>query len=486
MALSEETESNGENKPAPKGREGHFYSTKENKAWASNGGRSNTQNHRPFTGGAERSPDLMSRIPPNKRISQAISEFLKSGVDGSQDVKSTLFLLGAQRLVQELLEEEATDFLGRDYYERRSEDQDGSRNGYKKRSIKTAEGKIPVYQPQVRDAEEPYRSRLWQFLKGNSDVLQYLVAEMYARGLSTRDIEDTFTDSSGECLISKSAVSQVTDTLWDEYLTFSQRDLSDFTVIYLFLDAVYEPMRLFKSPKEGILCAWGILATGEKVLLHMDLGNKESYRCWLDFLRNMVQRGLPAPLSITTDGAPGLTKAVEEMWPFSCRIRCWFHKMQNVLDKVPESHKQEVKAFLTTVRDAVDYENGKQRAEEFAERYNALYPRAVNSLYDDLEATLNHLKMPVIHRKYIRTTNLIERSFGEEKRRSKVIPRYFDEKSALKLAYATLWRASQRWRRVRFTEVEQKMIAELRIKMGLEEQIAENEDEGKNNDDSAA
>jgi len=138
---------------------------------------------------------------------------LKNGIDESRDVKSTLFLLGAQRLVQELLEQEATDFLGREYYERRSDGQNGFRNGYKERAIKTAEGKIPVQLPQVRDAEETFSSRLWQFLKGNSDVLQYLVTEMYARGLSTRDIEDTFTDDTGRCLISKSAVSQVTDTI---------------------------------------------------------------------------------------------------------------------------------------------------------------------------------------------------------------------------------------------------------------------------------
>jgi len=85
---------------------------------------------------------------------------------------------------------------------------------------------------------------------------------------------------------------------------FATRDLSGFDIAYLFLDAVYEPMRLLGSTKESILCAWAILTTGEKVLLHMDLGNKESYTCWLDFLRDMVQRGLKTPLTITSDGAP--------------------------------------------------------------------------------------------------------------------------------------------------------------------------------------
>lgn len=412
----------------------------------------------------------MSRIPPTAHICQAISDFLKNGLKEDQDVTNTLFLLGAQRLVQELLEQETTDFLGRERYERRDDEnpQKGFRNGYKERKVKTAEGQIPVHLPQIRDSETTFQSRLWLFLKGNSDVLRHLVAEMYARGLSTRDIEETFTDETGHCLISKSAVSEVTETLWDEYLAFTKRDLSTFNVAYLFLDAVYEPMRLFRGQKEGILCAWAILTTGEKVLLHMDLGNKESYDCWLEFLRDMIQRGLPVPLSITTDGAPGLLKAIDEVWPLSLRIRCWVHKMRNVLDKVPESHKQEVKSFLIAVRDAPDYSAGILRAKEFVGKYERQFPRAVKSFSDDLDATLNHLKLPVIHHKFVRTTNLIERSFGEEKRRSKVIPRFFDEKSALKLAFATLWRTSQRWRKVRFTEVEQRIILELRKKLNLE------------------
>jgi len=93
--------------------------------------------------------------------------------------------------------------------------------------------------------------------------------------------------------------------------------------------------------------------------------------------------------------------------------------------------------------------------------------RAMSSFEDDLESTLAHLYLPAVHRKFVRTTNLIERSFGEEKRRSKVIPRFFDEKSALKLAFATIWRASQRWRRVRFSEIEQKHVLELHKKLGL-------------------
>ena len=153
----------------------------------------------------------MSRIPPSAHIAQAISDFFVNGISENSDVKTTLFRLGAQRLIQELLEQEVTDF-----HQRRDKNggNNGYRSGYKERSINTAEGKIPVYRPQVRDSDTAFFSKLWQFLKGNSDVLQYLVMEMYARGLSTRDIEETFTDEEGHCLISKSAVSEVADALF--------------------------------------------------------------------------------------------------------------------------------------------------------------------------------------------------------------------------------------------------------------------------------
>jgi Transposase, Mutator family len=102
----------------------------------------------------------------------------------------------------------------------------GFRNGYEDATIKTGEGEAPVRVPQVREADEPYRSKLMDFLDGNSDVLERLVVEMYARGLSTRDVEDCFRDATGALLISRSAVSEITDQLWEPYQGLCHRDLS--------------------------------------------------------------------------------------------------------------------------------------------------------------------------------------------------------------------------------------------------------------------
>jgi transposase-like protein len=323
----------------------------------------------------------------------------------------------------------------------------------------------------VRDTAEPYQSRLMDFLRGNSDVLDYLVTQMYTRGLSTRDIEDTFRDpQTGKSLLSRTAVSEITESLWEEYQVFRDRDLSGFEVEYLFLDAIYESLREQGGLKEALLCAWGICRDGRKVLLHLDLGNKESLSAWREFCRDMVKRGLPVPTMITTDGAPAIVSAVEEIWSKSLRQRCTVHKTRNILDKVPKNAQPDIKRAVNAIWSAPTRKVADQLGKDFIERYGKDYPSAVACLQDDLEACLAFLRCPAHHHQRIRTTNLIERAFLEERRRTKTIPRFFDEKSCLKLAFATLWQASQRWQNVRMSELEIAMLTQLRHELRLDPQ----------------
>ena len=398
-------------------------------------------------------------IPPSEQMRQSLEDFLAGGVRQDGSPTSTLLKLAARVVLQEALEAEQRDLLGRERYQRGS---DGSyRNGYRPGRVECAEGRVQVQVPQVRGVPG-YRSPLMEFLAAHSEVLERLVTEMYARGLSTRDVEEALTDATGECLLTRSAVSELTDRLWEDYQAFCQRDLSGFELIYLFVDAIYESLREQGGPPEAVLCAWGICADGRRVLLHLALGNKESYADWLEFLRDMVARGLKPPLTMTSDGAPGLLRALEEVFPQSLRIRCWMHKMRNVLDKLPDAARAEVKAWLVAVRDAPTLEAGRQAAAETIAHFEREYPAAMKSFADDLESSLLHLRVPPAHRKFVRTTNLIERSFEEERRRTKVIPRFFDERSCLKLAFAALERAARRWQKVTITELEQRQLALLR------------------------
>jgi len=323
----------------------------------------------------------------------------------------------------------------------------GSRNGYEPAQVRTAEGDIPVQLPQVRQTPVPSQSRLLSFLRGHTDVLDRLVAEMCARGLSMRDIEDTVRDVTGASLGSASGVSAVTVRLGEESQAFTRRDLSGFAGESLVVDAIYESLRPQGGGAEGLLGAWAILADGRKVLLHVTVGNKESDRYWLGMLRDLVHRGLRPPVSLTSDGASGLLRAIKETWPTSLRIRCWVPTRRKVLvlDTVPDAARAEVQAQLVAIRDAPTYEAGRQTALAVLARCERLSPTAMAALRDDLEASLAHLRLPGAHRKSVRTTNVIERSVLEERRRATSIPRFFDERSCRKLVYAPLVRASQRW-----------------------------------------
>jgi len=222
--------------------------------------------------------------------------------------------------------------------------------------------------------------------------------------------------------------------------------------------------------KEALLCAWGICRDGRKILLHLDLGNKESLSAWREFCRDMVKRGLPVPTMITTDGAPAIISAVEEIWSKSLRQRCTVHKTRNILDKVPKNAQPEIKRAVNAIWSAPTCDTADTLIQDFIERYGTDYPSAVACLQDDLNACLAFLRCPAHHHKRIRTTNLIERAFLEERRRTKTIPRFFDEKSCLKLAFATLWQASQRWQNVRMSELEIAMLKQLRRELELDPQ----------------
>ena len=411
----------------------------------------------------------MKRIPPSEQISQEISCLLSEGIGGDANILKELVTKAVQRVLQEAVEQEVTDHLGRERYERRRKDEpdQGYRNGYEPTRVKTAEGVVGVKVPQVREAPQPYRSKIVSQVKRLTPCLERMVQEMYARGLSTRDIEDLFQDAQGQRLLSRTAVSEMTEALWEEYESFCKRDLSGFEVVYLFLDAVYESMRFYRGPKEGLLAAWGITREGHRVLLHLMLGNKESYEDWREMLRDMVKRGLKPPVTITSDGAPGLIGAIEQVWPKSLRQRCLVHRMRNIVAKLPSEAVPELKAHIDAVYRAPTYEAGQKLATEVLEKYRDLYPSAMKAFSEDLEACLVHLRCPVVHRKAIRTTNLLERTFEEEKRRTKVIPRFFDEKSCLKLVFSTLIRVSQRWQRVRMSSFELAQIDRLRTELGL-------------------
>jgi putative transposase len=203
----------------------------------------------------------MERIPATERTRDKLKALME-GRSEIADGRSELVRLAARLIIEEALEGEARDALGRDYYARGAMPGAGYRNGYRTGRVKSAEGAIEYSTPQIADRREPFRSRLREVVRGRTEELEALAVEMYARGLSTRDIEAVFADGHGRSLLSRSAVSEITERLWTEYEAFASRDLSEFAVTYLFVDGIAERLHL-GQPREAVLAAWGILGDGK-------------------------------------------------------------------------------------------------------------------------------------------------------------------------------------------------------------------------------
>jgi transposase-like protein len=337
---------------------------------------------------------MEKKIAPSEQKAQALRALLNGQAEGQSggELLSLLVRLSTERILQEALEQEQAEALGRGRYEARGE-KVGYRNGYENGTLKTGEGLLRVKVPQIRGQAEPYRSQLWNNVGRTSEVLKKLIVEMYVGGMSQRDIEDGLESAVGHFLLSQSTVSDLAQSLAEEYEAFRTRDLRQEPVAYLFIDTVYEPLRRW-GQRTGVLCVWAICEDGRKVLLSLSTANSESFESCRDVLRDLVKRGLRPPATITTDGAIGLTQAIDAVWPKSLRLRCWFHKMQNLQQKVPTQAWPELKALLMDMRDAPTQEKGEKRRDAIVERYQREFPEFCRCLLDDAEASLNHLAVP--------------------------------------------------------------------------------------------
>jgi putative transposase len=401
-----------------------------------------------------------TRIPAAERTSQKLEELLTQGVaDG--DARAELLKLAVRKIVEEALAAEVAEAVGRGYYENGAEPGAGYRNGYRRGRLRTAEGPIEYGVPQVADRVEPFVSRVRARLAGRTAELERLAVEMFARGLSTRDIEAAFQDETGASLLSRTAVSQITERLWQEYEAFAGRDLSEFVVAYFFVDGVAERLHA-GMPREAVLCAWGITEDGQKVLLHLAPGTKEDTASCTAFFQDLKRRGLADPLLVVTDGAAGLIRAAETCFPRAVRQRCLVHRLRNLRSKAPESQWPEIAIRARAGYEAASPALAALLRDDFIQAYERELPAVVKCFTDDFDACITHLRFPLRHRKVIRTTNLLERLFLEARRRTKVVPHAFGERPVLKLLYAAVIRAADRWRGLTIGEFEQRQLRAIR------------------------
>ncbi|MGO9152298.1 MAG: IS256 family transposase [Mycobacterium sp.] len=300
--------------------------------------------------------------------------------------------------------------------------------------------------------------------------LESLVIAGFVRGLSVRDVEATLVEALGEAAaVSKSTVSRICEEIKTQFEQWSARRLDDVELDYLFLDGSHFKYHANASA-EPVLAAWGIDTDGKPVFVGLDAASSESGDAWEGFLTGLGERGLACPLLVISDGAPGLIGAVERTMGAALRQRCLIHRARNILAKVPKNAQADVKADYWAIFDLPeDVEPGidavklaQNRIEAFAKRWRDSYPAAVRCLLDDRESLTVYLRLPREHWTRVRHSNFIERTFGETRRRVKVIGRLPGEHSCLKLVWAVLDRASAGWRGFTMTPAGLRLLADLR------------------------
>jgi transposase-like protein len=367
-----------------------------------------------------------------------------------------------------------TEFLGRDRYQRAGACADarpGSRNGYREVTVKTTAGPVHLARPKLRGTTEAFASRLFGSHVTKTNALETLVIASFVRGLSVRDVEAALAEAPGDqAAISKSMVSSVCGQIKDEYGSWARRRLDGITLDYLFLDASFFRMHP-GSPAGPVLAAWGITTGGKPAFIGLAPGTGESADAWHDFLQDLKDRGLPSPLLVISDGAPGLIAAIEQAFPKALRQRCLIHRARNILAKVPAGMQAEVKDAYWQLFDTGDLKTGPgprlvelvdNRITEMAARYGATYPAAMKCLLADREGLTAYLRFPAEHHNRVRHPDFIERTFGETRRRTKVIGRLPGETSCLTLVWAVLDRASRGWRGLTMTADGLRLLQDLR------------------------
>ena len=417
---------------------------------------------------------MTERVSPTERIRADIDDLFATEGDLGETLEQVA-RLGARLLLQSALEAEVTEFLGRNRYERRAlarAAKAGSRNGFAPVTVKTTAGPIILERPKLRGTDMAFASRLLGAGVTKTNALESLVIAGFVRGLSVRDVEAALAEALGpEATVSRSTVSRICEAIKDEFDAFRTADLSWIELEYLFLDGSH--FRMHAGTKaEPVLVAWGIDVAGKPHLLGLEPGSSESTDAWAGFLRGMLERGLRPPLLVISDGGPGLIGAVEIVLDGSLRQRCLIHRVRNLLAKVPKHAQGKVKAEYWAIWDSIEAAPGDRavaeatrRARAFSAKWGRLYPAAVACLNDGFEHLTTYLRFPKEHWKRIRHSNFIERTFGETRRRVKVIGRLPGERSCLSLVWAVLDRASRGWRGVDMSPRAVRLLQDLRREM---------------------
>lgn len=370
---------------------------------------------------------------------------------------------GAREMLSRALAAEVADYIERHAGEI---DDDGHRlvvrNGVARpRKVTCGAGTIEIQAPRVNDKrhdENGERKRftsqiLPPYMRRSPKVAEVLPV-LYLRGLSTGDFKEALPILLGEDAagLSATTIARLTCEWEEDYKQFRNRDLSEEEYVYVWADGVHFNVRL-EDDRLCTLVLIGATTDGEKELIAVEDGYRESSESWRELLRDLKRRGMKAPVVAVGDGALGFWAAVRDVWPTTRDQRDWFHKMGNVLDKLPKRLQGKAKRILRDIYHSGSREEAEDHIETFRATFSPRQQKAVDCLIKDREQLLTFFDYPAEHWWHLRTTNPIESAFSTVRLRQRITKGSGTRKKALTMAFKLLDMAQDRWRRLNSPEL---------------------------------
>jgi transposase-like protein len=353
-------------------------------------------------------------------------------------------LRAVKMILESSLEEELLAQLQASRY-KRTESRRSYRNGHYERSFSTKYGVIKALR--VPRARESYPSEVLPRYRRRQEQVDKMIREMFLSGVSTRRVGEIMNTVRGE-KVSPQTVSRVLRSLDREVQLFWRRPLADIYQ-YLFLDGIsFKVKGAVGRQKRQVLCAYGIRQDGKREVISFRQGTDESEAKWEAFLRDLYDRGLVGQKVrlITTDGCPGLHRALDTVYPYVSRQRCWAHKLRNVANRLKRADQKDCTKQASLIYQAENRREAVKRCREWHCRWQCKYPEAVGCLERDLDELLSFLDVPAEHRVKVRTTNAIERSFREVRRRTRPMSCFTNTDSVNRIIYGVISHLNQHWK----------------------------------------